>query len=67
MLFKKSKSKMSCFFEVMMVTWHREVLVLQKNELEGNKLMRYLTNAHNNIKNYFNTSKCNTLYMEELY
>lgn len=61
MLFKKFKGKMICFFEVMMVTWHREVLVLQKLELEGNKLMQYLINTNNNIKNYFNASEFNIL------
>lgn len=67
MLFKKFKGQMICFFEVMMVTWHCEVLVLQNKELEGNKLMQYLTNTHNNIKKSFNASKFNTLYMEEIY
>jgi len=52
---------MICFFEVMMVTWHREVLVLQKLELEGNKLMQYLINTNNNIKNSFNASEFNIL------
>lgn len=67
MLFKKFKGQMICFFEVMMVTWHREVLVLQKLELEGNKLMQYLINTNNDIKNSFNASEFNTLYLEELY
>ena len=67
MLFKKFKGKMICFFEVMMVTWHREVLVLHKLELEGNKIMQCLTNTHNNIKSSFNASEFNTLYMEELH
>ena len=61
MLFKKFKSKMICFFDVLMVTWHREVLVLQKLELEGNKLMQYLINTNNNIKNSFNASEFNIL------
>lgn len=57
MLFKKFKSKMICFFDVLMVTWHREVLVLRKLELEE-FIMQY-KNANNNIMNSFN--------MEELY
>lgn len=35
MLFKKFKGQMICFFEVMMVTWHREVSILLKLRLEG--------------------------------
>ena len=65
MLFKKFKGQMICFFDVLMVTWHREVLVLRKLELEGNKLMQYLINTNNNIKNSFNASEFNIL--EELY
>ena len=61
MLFKKFEGQMICFFEVMMVTWHREVLVLPKLELEGNKLMQYLINTNNNIKNSFNASEFNIL------
>ena len=34
MLFKKFKSKMICFFEVMMLACHREVSILLKLELE---------------------------------
>lgn len=34
MLFKKFKSQMICFFEAMMVIWHREVMVLHKLGLE---------------------------------
>jgi hypothetical protein len=34
MLFKKFKGKMICFFEVMMVTCHREVTVLHNLGLE---------------------------------
>ena len=36
MLFKKFKSQMICLFKKMMVTWHREVLVLHKLGLEEN-------------------------------
>lgn len=57
MLFKKFKGQMICFFDVLMVTWHREVLVLRKLELEE-FIMQY-KNANNNIMNSFN--------MEELY
>lgn len=35
MLFKKFKLKMICFFEVIMVAWHREVEVLHFLRLEG--------------------------------
>ena len=57
MLFKKFKSKMICFFEVLMVTWHREVLVLRKLELE--EIIMQYKNTNNNIMNSFN--------MEELH
>ena len=52
MLFKKFKGQMICFFEVMMVTWHREVFILLKLRLEE-KLMQY-KNTYNNIMNSFN-------------
>ena len=57
MLFKKFKGQMICFFAVMMVTWHREVLVLHNLEME-NSTIQY-RNTNNNIKNY--------TIMEELY
>lgn len=34
MLFKKFKGKVICFFDVLMVTWHREVMVLHNLGLE---------------------------------
>lgn len=34
MLFKKFKSKMICFFEFLIVIWHREVMVLNILGLE---------------------------------
>lgn len=34
MLFKKFKDKMTYFFEVLMVAWQCEVLVLLKKEVE---------------------------------
>lgn len=52
MLFKKFKSKMICFFEVLMVTWHREVLVLRKLELE--EIIMQYKNTNNSIMNSFN-------------
>lgn len=55
MLFKKFKGQMICFFDVLMVTWHREVLVLRKLELEE-FIMQY-KNANNNIMNSFNMEK----------
>lgn len=52
MLFKKFKSKMICFFDVLMVTWHREVLVLRKLELE--EIIMQYKNTNNSIMNSFN-------------
>ena len=52
MLFKKFKGQMICFFEVMMVTWHREVLVLRKLELE--EIIMQYKNTNNSIMNSFN-------------
>ena len=52
MLFKKFKGQMICSFDVLMVTWHREVLVLRKLELEE-FIMQY-KNANNNIFKLFN-------------
>ena len=52
MLFKKFKSKIICFFDVLMVTWHREVLVLRKLELE--EIIMQYKNANNSIMNSFN-------------
>jgi hypothetical protein len=57
MLFKKLKSQMICLFKNLMLSWHREVLVLHNLEMEEN-IMQY-RNTNNNIKN------CNI--MEELY
>lgn len=67
MLFKRFKKQIICFFVVREITWHCEVLVLQKLEFGVNKLMQYLTSTHNNIKNSSNASEFNTLYLEELY
>ena len=52
MLFKKFKGQMICFFEVLMVTWHREVLVLRKLELE--EIIMQYKNTNNSIMNSFN-------------
>ena len=52
MLFKKFKSKMICFLDVLMVTWHREVLVLRKLELE--EIIMQYKNTNNSIMNSFN-------------
>ena len=52
MLLKKFKSKMICFFDVLMVTWHREVLVLRKLELE--EIIMQYKNTNNSIMNSFN-------------
>ena len=57
MLFKKLKSQMIYFFKNLMLSWHREVLVLHNLEME-NSTIQY-TNTNNNIKNY--------TIMEELY
>ena len=57
MLFKKFKSQMICLLKNLMLSWHREVLVLHNLEMEENA-MQY-RNTNNNIKNY--------TIMEELY
>ncbi len=57
MLFKKLKSQMIYFFKNLMLSWHREVLVLHNLEMEDNTIQ--YRNTNNNIKNY--------TIMEELY
>ena len=57
MLFKKLKSQMICLFKNLMLSWHREVLVLHNLEMEDSTMQYRKTN--NNIKNY--------TIMEELY
>ena len=57
MLFKKLKSQMICLFKKLMLSWHREVLVLHNLEMEDSTMQYRKTN--NNIKNY--------TIMEELY
>lgn len=57
MLFKKLKIQMIYFFKNLMLSWHREVLVLHNLEMEDSTIQYRKTN--NNIKNY--------TIMEELY
>lgn len=57
MLFKKLKCQMICLFKNLMLSWHREVLVLHNLEMEDST-MQY-RNTNNNIKKY--------TIMEELY
>lgn len=52
MFFKKFKSKMICFFDVLIVTWHCEVLVLRKLELK--EIIMQYKNTNNSIMNSFN-------------
>lgn len=57
MLFKKLKSQMICLFKNLMLSWHREVLMLHNLDNE-NSTIQY-RNTNSNIKNY--------TIMEELY
>ncbi|CDE96060.1 unknown [Clostridium sp. CAG:914] len=57
MLFEKFKSKMICLFKNLMLSWHREVVVLHNLEMVKNT-MQY-RNTNNNTKN--------CTIMEELY